>query len=179
VTIFRFIHDILFYSHNAVHQDLSVGYCITATDLSVASVYAAELDADSLSFDTALYNSGTSSLLGVVDMGSTLSVADSVFLNSLLSVGGNAIFDSAVHMLGALSVNGQVTLGGATFVHDKLDVVGASRCKCNGLLCTLFLRILRRRVQGARECTLALMYHNGMQSERRRSYWRLGSYQAP
>jgi len=112
--------------NQVVGVDLSVGARLTTQVLSVNSFFA---DDQSISNATlgSITNTGHSDLHGKVEMGSTLSVASSVYHGSSLSVGDRTDFAADVFMDGKLSVTAASTLEGATLVNNTLDVSGVTK----------------------------------------------------
>ena len=112
--------------NQVVGVNLSVGARTTTQILSVNKFFA---DDQSIANATlgSITNTGTSDFHDTVQMGSTLSVASSVYHTSSLSVGDRADFAEDLFINGKLSVTGSSTLEGATLVDNTLDVSGVAK----------------------------------------------------
>lgn len=121
------LNDDLYVAFNqVVGVDLSVGARVTSQVLSVSEFFAANQSIESATLG-AITNTGESDLHGKVEIGSTLSVASSVYHRSSLSVGDRTDFAADVFMDGKLSVTDSSTLEGATLVNNTLDVSGVTK----------------------------------------------------
>lgn len=112
--------------NQVIGVDLSVGARLTTQILSVNQFFAEHQNISEATMGS-LTNTGTSDLHSKVEMGSTLSVASSVYYKSSLSVGDRADFAANLFIDGKLSVTGASTLDGATLVDDTLDVSGVAK----------------------------------------------------
>lgn len=112
--------------NQVVGVDLSVGARVTGQILSVSEFFADNQSIDNATLGS-ITNTGESNLHGKVEVGSTLSIASSVYHRSSLSVGDRTDFAADVFMDGKLSVTGSSTLEGATLVNNTLDVSGVTK----------------------------------------------------
>ena len=112
--------------NQVVGVNLSIGGRTTTQILSVNQFFADEQSIASATLGS-ITNTGESSLHGKVEMGSSLSVAASVYHSSSLSVGDRADFAENLFIDGKLSVTESSTLEGATLVDNTLDVSGVTK----------------------------------------------------
>lgn len=112
--------------NQVVGVNLSVGARTTTQVLSVNQFFADDQSIASATLGS-ITNTGDSSLHGKVEMGSSLSVAASVYHTSSLSVGEQVDFADNLFINGKLSVTDSSTFKGATLLDNTLDVSGVTK----------------------------------------------------
>lgn len=119
-------------------SSLSVGDATTSKKLSVQDAVNTQLSVHTAYIDDSIITHGTSDLQGIVQLGSTLSVAADVYMTQQLSVGGESAFASGVYVNGSLSVHenvifdkeltvsGALAVEGQTVLNDVLSVASST-----------------------------------------------------